>query len=409
MLLYSQALDIIRNEGSAKPLAVVTTDLDAIAGRVCATDVASRVANQPFDNSAMDGYAVRLQDFPAGGAVLEIAGLIAAGDVAPTRALKSGQCWEIMTGAPLPAGVDAIIPVEKADRQGEKVTFPSTPAISENIRRVGQDYTAGDIVLKRGTALKPQHVLSLATVGIKTVQVFTAPKAGIISTGKEVTDDLAATLKPGAIYNATNPYLRVALPGFGFTPVSYGTVQDDPAIFRQRLEKALGDNCDIILSTGAVSAGVHDFVPSILKEMGAETLFHKVAIRPGKPLLFARFPKGGPFFFGLPGNPVSTAAGLRFFVYPLLRAMQGLPPEQPRRAVLSAPYQLGKPGLRFFLRIRLQQNGPVLEAEVPQKQQSFMVSTFAECDGWLMADENAVDLEKGTVVDVFPWQPNQLL
>ncbi len=304
-----------------------------------------------------------------------------------------------MTGAPLPAGFDAVVQIEDTARaETDGVLFRRSASVNDNVRRAGSDFAVGDAVLNAGCFLQADHVLALATLGISQVKVRRRPKVAILSTGLEIVDDLTAELAAGQIYNASAPHLRAALPLWGMDVVACHTISDDAALYKRCLQHAIEAGCDIILSTGAVSAGAHDFVPGVLKDTGAETFFHKVAVRPGRPLLFARLTEG-PFFFGLPGNPASTAAGLRFFVYPLVRAMQGLAAELPERATLTADYKKGASGLLFFLRAERDKTG---RARIPQDQQSFMVSPFLRTNGWTIVAENVESLKAGDAVDIYP-------
>lgn len=407
MISYEEALSMIRSQGAKVRLDTETVPVEQISGRICAAQVRAPMANQPFDNSAMDGFALRADDVVAAvndnPVALEMIGHIAAGGEVASRAPARGQCYEIMTGAPVPPGCDTVVPVEKTEKDKTgRIIIRSPAAKGDNIRLAGHDFEVGDSVLEPGMALQAGHILALATLGISSVQALRKPKVALISTGLEVVDDLSAKLGPGQIYNSTGPYLRASLPQMGADLQALGTVADDAPLYRAKLLKAAGDGCDIILSTGAVSAGVHDFVPSVLKEIGAEIFFHKVAIRPGKPVLFARLPKGGPFLFGLPGNPVSTAVGLRFFVYPLLRAMQGLAPETPVYARLSENFKKKKADLRFFLRAQLG-NGKdgMNEARILNDQQSFMVSPFLKSDVWAVFPEDASLKVAGDLVEIY--------
>lgn len=407
MISYEQALEIIRKAGAEKPLLDETVPVGAIAGRVCAADITAPMANQPFDNAAMDGFALKADDLARAAndnpVALEMIGHIAAGDVRAYGAPASGQCYEIMTGAPLPPGCDAVVQVEKTRKSaGNKILFDAATISGENIRRAGEDIREGDFLFAKGTPLHSGHVLALSTVGIAQVAVKKKPLVALISTGSEVVDDCSAPLEAGQIYNSTRPYLTAALAAQNTEVRSCGTVTDDPASFRNKLSCMIDNKVDIAISTGAVSAGVHDFIPTVLKEMGAEILFHKVAIRPGKPILFARFPDGGPLFVGLPGNPVSSAAGLRFFVQPLIRSLLGLPPEQPRYAVLKAPYKKGKAGLRFFIRAKRHNLAQGLnEVEIPAGQQSFKVRPFIDTDVWVSVSEEIEFLDSGSVIEVY--------
>ncbi|MBK7362536.1 MAG: molybdopterin molybdotransferase MoeA [Micavibrio sp.] len=300
MISYKEALAIINREGSERQLPGEWADIREISGRICAEDIVSPIANQQFDNSAMDGFAVRIKDFNVGTTMLEVAGRIVAGELKEYKPLLPGQCYEIMTGAPLPLGCDAVVPVEKTERNQEKILFRAAPRKGDHIRRAGEDFASGDIVLEKGKALKPTHILTLATLGVGKVKVLKKPRVAFISTGQEVVDDLSSLLKPGQIYNSTGPYLQTALPTMGAEILPLGGIGDDHGLYKKKLREAIDQGSDIILSTGAVSAGSEDFVPVVMKDMGAEIFFHKVAIRPGKPILFARFPDQGPFFLDFP-------------------------------------------------------------------------------------------------------------
>lgn len=407
MISYDAALNIIVARGKNTCLGDETVHLADIAGRLCAETITAPLANQPFDNSAMDGFALRAEDLATAAdghpVALRMIGHIAAGGRPAARAPGRGECYEIMTGAPLPPGCDAVVPVEKTSRDAQgRILFCAGTEKGDNIRCAGADFAVGDRVLDPGALLRPDHVLALATLGIAAVKVRRRARVWLISTGPEVVDDLRAPLQEGQIYNSTSPYLRALLPRLDMEPVPLGTVADDPAPYRQRLRQAAEAGCDIILSTGAVSAGVHDFVPAALQDMGADIFFHKVAIRPGKPILFAQLPDGGPFFFGLPGNPVSTAVGLRFFVLPLLRALQGLPPESPSRGILKDDYSKKKSDLRFFLRAAVHPTAAGLnEIAILPGQQSFMVSPFVRSDAWVAVPEDVNRLKSGDIVDVY--------
>lgn len=406
MISYAEALNVILQQGSRFTVESEKVPLNEICGRICAEDIKSPRANQPFDNSAMDGFAVIADDLQ--GAVndnpvtLTIAGHLAAGGGAASSVLSRGHCYEIMTGAPVPGGADAVVPVEKVRKDATgHIVFQASVRRGENIRRAGADFMQGDPVLSKGDMLHAGHILALATLGISEVNVLSRLKVGVISTGMEVVDDLTSGLGDSQIFNSTGPYLRTVLPQMGADILHLGTVPDDAEKFRAKVIEAQEQGCNVILSTGAVSAGVHDFVPSVIKSMGAEIFFHKVAIRPGKPVFFARL-SGGSYFVGLPGNPVSTAAGLRFFVQPLFRSMLGLLPETPAYAVVAEDYGNLKAGLRFFLRARLDTDATGKNVVcLIKEQQSFMVKPFTQSDVWVCAPEDAGLIKKGDVVAIY--------
>lgn len=390
MISYEEAITIILTLGKKHLLPDETVSLENSTGRISAAAITAARANQPFDNSAMDGFALRTEDLNHASndnpVSLEMIGHVAAGGTLASRAPSRGQCYEIMTGAPLPPGCDSVVPVEKTEKDVKgRISFKSPAQQGDNIRLTGADFNVGDKVLDACTLIQPEHVLTLATLGIGKIKVVKKPRAAVFSTGLEIVDDMNAELKPGQIYNSTGPYLRAILPRMGVEQVFRATIHDDADLFETKLKEAVKTGCDVIISTGAVSAGVHDFIPSVLKRMGAEVFFHKVSIRPGKPIFFAKLPNGGPFFFGLPGNPVSTAVGLRFFVQPLLRALQNLPPEQMAHARLKKEHKAKKSDLRFFLRASV---NTANEAEIIEDQQSFKVNPFVRSDAWVVIPEN---------------------
>ncbi|MEZ5525376.1 MAG: molybdopterin molybdotransferase MoeA [Pseudomonadales bacterium] len=411
MISYEDAIDVVRQCGQAYRLGCEKVSLEKIAGRVSATEVMAPMANQPFDNSAMDGYALLSDDLVRAShqrpVHLKIVGRILAGEPAPLQAVEPGHCYEIMTGAPMPPGCDTVVAVENTEKQHEYAVFWAPSCIGSNVRLAGADFVQGELLLNAGTALTVNQILPLATLGIAEVDVMCRPRVAVLSTGLEVVDELGKTLKPGQIYNASAPYLREMLPALGAEADFFGTVADEPEAFRGKLAEMLASKPDILVTTGAVSAGVCDFIRAELEAQGAEILFHKVKMRPGKPLLFARLADNGPFFIGLPGNPVASAAGLRFFVYPLMRAMLGLPPETPRRTVLKHGATSKKAEFRMFLRAVLQDEANAIQqVEILQKQQSFMVSAFMRANGWVVAAEGVAEISPGDLVDFFPFLPD---
>ena len=399
MISYNEALAIVRSEAAARPLPAETVPLAGIPGRVCAEKLRAPLSVQPFDNSAMDGFAVRAEDLSHASAAhpvpLVSVGIIAAGTT-PAAALKPGQCMEIMTGAPVPQGADTVVPVEVVEVFGERIVFRETPKPGAHIRRAGEDFQKGDVVLNTGDRLGPQHILPLATLGIGSVPVHRRPRIGLITTGKEIVDDLSRPLKPGQIYNSNAPYASAMLRALGAELMDYGSIPDEPGHFESILSRALTDNLDIIVSTGAVSAGRYDFIRQVLEGNAAEILFHKVKIRPGKPNLFAKL-ANGPLYFGLPGNPTAVAAGLRFFVWPAVEAMSALEPEQPEMLPLHGDYAK-KQGLLLFLKGRKDPDG----VEILQGQQSFQTRPFLTMNCWVVAAEQSEGLEAGRLVPTYP-------
>jgi len=222
----------------------------------------------------------------------------------------------------------------------------------------------------------------------------------VISTGKEVRPYATATLAPGQLRNSTGPYLQSALPLLGAEVLSAATVGDDPGVLREAISAAARAGADLVITTGAVSAGKHDIVKDVLGALGARVVFHKIAVRPGKPVLLAELP-GGPAVLGLPGNPVASVVAARFLVTPFLRAALGLPPERLLRAVLSA--EAKKPeGLRCFYKACVTVGPRGLEAAPTKGQASAIVSSLLVANGWLVLPEEGSRVPAGTEVEIAP-------
>jgi molybdopterin molybdotransferase len=292
--------------------------LDQALGRALAEEVLAPEDSPAFPKAAMDGFAVNSAD---PGPDWRLAVTLAAGD-APAKALARGECAKIMTGAMMPPGADKVIRVEYTREQDGVVTLLSEEPNANVIPR-GQNLRKGDRVLGP-RMLAPQDVGVLASLGRAEVEVAVRPEVGVLATGSELRNP-GEPLGPGQIYNSNGLQTCAQVSAAGGRPRYYGIVRDQPAVLRETVARAL-EECDLLILSGGVSMGELDFVPAVLKECGAEILFHKIAIKPGKPTLFARRQRSaGPVYvFGLPGNPVSAFVIFEVFVRPLLYGLQGL-------------------------------------------------------------------------------------
>lgn len=401
MIDYAEALRLLLLD--VQPLDVETIAVSDALGRVLAHAVQSPESLPPFDNSAMDGFALCSGGRACtAGSRFAVVGERAAGD-APVDAGRGA--WEIMTGAPLPHGADTVVPVEQVevverDPAGRPVDIRLTLDVppDQHIRRAGSDIEAGDTALRAGMPLREAEAMVLAAIGVDHVQVQRRPRVALLTTGRELVDH-AGPLEPGQIRNSNGPFLALRLRAAGAEVVHRETVVDDAGAFRAALDRARAAGADVIVTTGAVSMGRYDFIPATLEALGARTLFHKVRIRPGKPILAAQLGTGERLI-ALPGNPASTAVGLRFFVEPVLRAMLGMPAEAEIRLPIGSAYRKRVP-LRMYLKARVSLDATGrLCAEVLDGQESFRIRPLLEADAWVVVRADVDALEAGDSVRV---------
>lgn len=404
MIGFEDARALVRE--AAAPLPAETLPLQQASGRVSAMDVASPMPLPPFDNAAMDGFALRVADAAiSAGTELAVHGEQAAGD--GERTVHEGAC-AIMTGARLPGGTDAVLPVEQAetllaDDAGHALHIRLLQEVRQglHVRRVGEDIDAGEVALRAGAVVDADAQMLLGSLGIATLQVHRRPRVAILVTGRELVADAGLALAPGQIRDSNGPYLAAMLQASGAEVIARETLPDAPEAFLDALGRAREAGADVVVSTGAVSMGRHDFIPAALAQAGAELLFHKVAMRPGKPILLARLPWGA-LHFGLPGNPVSCAVGQRFFVDAALRRMLGQPPEQPWRMPLAAPLRK-KAGFTAIHKaaLELHADGGLSVRSLPG-QESFRIRPLLQARAWLVLPEARAALDAGEIVEVHP-------
>ncbi|MGL6096670.1 MAG: molybdopterin molybdotransferase MoeA [Fimbriiglobus sp.] len=328
MLEVADALAVVLRQ--AKPLAPVPAA--PTLGRVLATDVPADRDSPPFDKSMMDGYAVEAAD---GTIPRRIVGEVAAGNPG-AMTVGTGEAARIFTGAPIPPGADTVVMQELAAVADGMVTFSGQPQKpGKNVVRRGQEMQAGDVVLPAGTVLTPVALGLLAAVGRTTVPQFPAATVAVLPTGSELVD-AGTDPGPGQIRNSNGPMLLAQVMRAGGEPRNYGIAGDDRDGLRAKITTALAES-DVLILAGGVSVGKFDLVPDVLREIGVEVHFHKVRMKPGKPLLFGTW--RGRLVFGLPGNPVSAFVGFELFVRPALRILHGHRIAGPVRArlPLAAP------------------------------------------------------------------------
>ncbi len=326
MISMSRAINTVLE--NVKPVSAVEVKLGSVFGMVLAEDVVSDIDMPPFNKSAMDGYAVVSSAVKKTPITLRVTASIAAGVVYKGSSFKEesfenngadGDCVKIMTGAPVPEGMDAVVMLEDTEcRPDGKVKLFKKIEAGQNICVRGEDVRKGEIVLRKGTRILGPEIAILATAGKDSVSVFKKPAVGIVSTGNEIVEPEAA-LEEGKIRNSNGPMLAGLAEAIGCDVEYFGIAGDEEKILRKLILKGLKK--DVMLLSGGVSVGDYDLVPEMLKKEGAELLFHGVLVKPGKPLLYAK--KDGCSIFGIPGNPVSNFTSFNVFIKPAIYKMMG--------------------------------------------------------------------------------------
>ncbi len=318
MRTLDEAVALVAAHAGLQPLERVA--LRDATGLTLGEDLRAERDSPPFAKAMMDGFAVRNADLPGGAATLAVQGTIFAGQVAG-EPLRPGHAYAIMTGAPMPAGAEAVVPVERSVRTGAGVALDD-PAFrpGQHVLAQGAEMRAGDAVLAAGTVLAPAALGLLATLGVAFPLVRTRPHIAFLATGSEIVP-ADAMPGPGQIRNSNGPTVEGLFRASGYAPVDLGIAGDDADELRAALRRGLGT--DVLVVTGGVSAGAADLVPKLLTEIGVREVFHKVSLKPGAPVWFGTTPRG--VVFGLPGNPVSVLACFEVFVQTALRARQGAP------------------------------------------------------------------------------------
>ncbi len=400
MISYQHALEMIHSQVKLAQTRKVAV-LQALGG-ACAVNVMSPMNVPSFRNSAMDGFAVRVGDIASATTenpvTLKCLPPIAAGDASIIVETASAQ--PIMTGAIVPSFYEAVVPIEEVKLENNTAIFSRAAKIGAHIREIGEDVVVGQILLQQGECVTPEHIMVLSSVGIREISIYEPPKLHMITTGNEIIDDASGALPIGKIYNSNAPYLLTRCAEENINAQYEGIIPDDAAEFERRLAKIPAGA--VIISTGAVSKGQWDFIPESLKKLGAQIHFHRVNIRPGKPILFATLPNGS-YYFGLPGNPISTAVGFQFFVMPLLRTVQGLAPQISLTARLELGFKKTNNFQQFLkANITVDDKGQIC-AQISKGQESFKISPLASANAWVILEEDATQCPAGTLVKCIPF------
>ncbi len=404
MIQYEEALNYIT--AAAQSLPIIKLKIIDALGYISAESLSSKEQVPSFHNSAMDGFALRASETSQASAetplIFPIMASITAGEGPSSIAFPLHSCCEIMTGAIVPDCFDAVVKIEDVKIHENKIFLFNPIKPSNNIRYAGEDFDIGSILIHAGDYITPEHIMAFAAVGVTDINVRRKPIVRVITTGSELVQLSNDPLRCGKIRNSNAAYLEAVFKSMSIVNYKFFTVADDINSFIRCLNEEINvkDSPDIVITTGGVSAGKCDFVPEALKQLGAEIRFHKVNIRPGKPILFAQLGKIN--IFSLPGNPISMAVGFRFFIYPLLRQIQGQKTEQPLMAMLTEDMQKNTSMQHFWkAHLHFTEEGQACVESLPG-QESFKISPLLKANAWLILEANQKTLLRGQIMRVYP-------
>lgn len=368
-------------------------ELKHALGFITAQDIYSPIDLPPFENSAMDGYAVRSCDVASTPTRLKLIGEIQAGDNKDIR-LKKGEAVRIFTGAQLPDGADCVVMQEYTRTEDGFVIIEKAGTKNDNIRRKGEETHMGSKVFSMGNILNPPAIALMANIGLSKVDVIKKPIVHLTVTGNEIVAP-GTELKPGEVYDSNSFAIRSALESMGITDIGVSKARDSLPAITGSFEKAVS-RCDALIFTGGISVGKYDLVGELFEKAKVETVFYKVLQKPGKPLYFGKL--GNKLVFGLPGNPVSSLVCFYEYVYPALRMMSGHTSPFMKEKTLALGRDIKDArGKVNFLRGKTSANGTVRPLK---HQHSHMLSSFAEADCLIAVPQNTEFIAKGDKVKV---------
>jgi len=376
--------------------------LNDSANRILGMDIHADADYPPFDNSSVDGFALRSGDTSASSSTLSVVADIPAGS-SPTISLQAGQAARIMTGAQLPSGADCVIAVEETDFNNrnagtiapESITFTKQMKAGENIRTRGTDIRSGEIVMKQGRTLKPQDLGLLATLGVAKVVVHKKTRVALLSSGNELLE-INAPLEPGKIRDSNSYALAAAIVTAGAEVIRLGVAKDTRESVTTLLDNAANENADLILSSAGVSVGAFDFIKDVIETNGAMD-FWKVNMRPGKPLAFGAY-RGIPFI-GLPGNPVSAFVGFEIFVRPTLERLNGKMDGDRQTVRVRCEEEIESDGRESYLRAKIQFENGIRTASLTGHQGSGNLLSLVQADALLIIPAGVKCVPAGSEVD----------
>ncbi len=416
MISYDQSKRILKKAKIKIKDEIIKSDVSL--NRVVSKNIYSGINYPSANNTAFDGYAVNSKDTVGikknSSKQFKIIGSIAAGVKPFKKKIKKYNTVEIMTGGIMPKGFDTIIPIEQIhfypNKKNKKYILVNQKIKKNNhVRFAGSDFKKKEIVVKKNTIIQPNHILAFKTLGIKKIKVKKKINILFFLTGNEISNN--DDIPEWKVRNSNSHYIKNLSENFLFNFKEGGILKDHhQKIYKSKINKMLKSNIDIIITSGAVSAGKFDYIPSIVKSFKLSNYFKGVAIRPGKPILFAKIKGKQKAIFGLPGNPISSAACFRFFVYPYLENILGLDTENPVKAILKNDFSKKKNFTRFAKsKLNTTKNGKI-EVKVLKGQESFRIKSFVKSNIWTLLPSGKSKFKKGELVDCFfPNHSNQSL
>ena len=385
--------------------------------RINALDIFCPVYYPAGTNAAFDGFAINSKETKNlnknNSKNFKILKTISAGDNPKLSKVKTFDTVEVMTGAIIPKFFDTIIPIEKIifypNKKNKKyIIINEKIKKNQHIRKAGSDYKKKDLIIRRGTIIQPSHIMAFKTLGITKIKVKKKPNILFFSTGNEISNNKITT--DWQVRNSNSYYIKSLSNNFLFNFIDGGILKDkDEKLFKKRIKKSIKSKIDIIITSGAVSAGKHDFVPSVVKKFNLSSYFKGVSIRPGKPILFAKLKNVEKAIFGLPGNPISSSACFRFFVFPYLLNILGTNIEKPFKAKLINKFIKNKYITRFAKsRLYSTSDGNLL-IEVLSGQESYKIKSFVQSNVWGVFEYGKSGFKKGDLIDCYsPIGPNMI-
>jgi len=414
MINYQNAIKIINKVFLNLPNEKISIS-DSL-NRVCAKNILSPSTNPLANNTAFDGFAVLAKETKGLSKKkvkkFKILKTIGAGDNPKINNYLKNSSVEIMTGGIVPKPFDSIIPVEKikyypSERKPTHIVVDHEVKKFSFIRFAGEDYNLKDVVIKRGELIQPKHIMALTTLGIKDLYVKKKPKIIFFGTGNEIVDYKKKNISKWEVRNSNNHYFTSFGKSLHYQVIDGGVIKDnEQRKLKKKLKKSLKSDIDIFVTSGAISAGKFDFIPKLINELSFKTYFKGVSIKPGRPIMLSKFKRKEKLFLGLPGNPISCAAGFRFFVYPLLRNSLGMLKEKKFKAKLINKYSKRK-NFTHFARCLINVNAKGLgELQVLQGQQSHRIESFVKANCWGIFPGDKEQFKSGDIIEWVPLIPS---